>query len=288
MRSNLHSVFNLKSAGLLFCSLWSLPSIIQAGLNDTGIVDFGDKTSYTLQTEPDDYPGQDARFGRDAAAAAGQLKKTGGGASGFDFTKLDARGRPLPADAASWSCVRDNNTGLIWEVKTDDGGLRDASHTYGWYDPNPKTNGGHPGEPFDPARPNNLTSKKFVGRCSGGILCNSHHYAKAVNAGKLCGFTNWRLPNRAELRSLVDYSKSGQAGTGKPYTLSDPAVHKGSVHATIDNDYFPNTPYQWFWSSTPYAQDPEYAWRVYFFDGGDANGSKYFAKHVRLVRDASR
>ena len=25
-----------------------------------------------------------------------------------------------------WSCVRDNDTGLYWEVKTNDGGLRDV------------------------------------------------------------------------------------------------------------------------------------------------------------------
>ena len=40
------------------------------------------------------YPRQDARFGRDAAQAAGQLlpAKTGGGAAGFDFTPHDADG----------------------------------------------------------------------------------------------------------------------------------------------------------------------------------------------------
>ncbi len=56
------------------------------------------------------HPRQDGRFGRDAQAGAGE--------AGFDFTKLDASGDPLEADASAWSCVRDNVTGLIWEVKT--------------------------------------------------------------------------------------------------------------------------------------------------------------------------
>jgi hypothetical protein len=32
-----------------------------------------------------------------------------------------------------WSCVRDNVTGLIWEVKTDSGSA--DSNTTGWYAP---------------------------------------------------------------------------------------------------------------------------------------------------------
>jgi hypothetical protein len=30
--------------------------------------------------------------------------------------------------------VRDNVTGLVWEVKTADGGLRDQKWSYTWYD----------------------------------------------------------------------------------------------------------------------------------------------------------
>ncbi len=36
------------------------------------------------------------------------------------YTKLDAAGNDLPTGATEWTCVRDNDTGLIWEVKTDD------------------------------------------------------------------------------------------------------------------------------------------------------------------------
>jgi len=39
------------------------------------------------------------------------------------YTKLDASGNDLPDSATSWVMVRDNMTGLIWEVKTDDGSI---------------------------------------------------------------------------------------------------------------------------------------------------------------------
>lgn len=80
-------------------------------------------------------PRQDARYGRDAAAAMGRLVKIGGGKDGFDFTRLcmngDAEGEgdcplepPLPADPENpeptdWACVRDNVTGLTWTLGND-------------------------------------------------------------------------------------------------------------------------------------------------------------------------
>ena len=82
-------------------------------------------------------------------------------------------GRPLT------SCVRDNITGLIWEGKTDDGGLRDKDNTY--------TNLG------------------------GGAATDTSGYVAAVNALNLCGFSDWRLPTRNELINLVDYGKTGIA-----------------------------------------------------------------------------
>ena len=36
------------------------------------------------------------------------------------YIKLDSSGNDLPDKATEWFMVRDNTTGLIWEVKTDD------------------------------------------------------------------------------------------------------------------------------------------------------------------------
>ncbi len=46
------------------------------------------------------------------------------------YLKLDAGGNELPANATNWSCVKDKDTGLIWEAKSDDGGLRDRDWRY--------------------------------------------------------------------------------------------------------------------------------------------------------------
>jgi hypothetical protein len=50
------------------------------------------------------------------------------------YTKLDASGNDLPDEATEWVMVRDNVTGLIWEVKTDDGSIHDRDNTYTWQD----------------------------------------------------------------------------------------------------------------------------------------------------------
>ena len=66
------------------------------------------------------------------------------------YTKLDATGEDLPDDAESWTMVRDNVTGLIWEVKVNDPNhLRHQGHSYTWYNTDPATNGGYAG--FDGA-----------------------------------------------------------------------------------------------------------------------------------------
>jgi hypothetical protein len=128
-------------------------------------------------------------YGRDAKAAASTLIKIGGGEGGFDFTKLDNAGNPLPASATSWACVKDNNTNLIWENKTTDGGLRDWNKSYSWYSSDSTTNGGNAGFNINPN--------------------NTQAYATAVNATNLCGASDWRLPDHGELQSIVHYGQSG-------------------------------------------------------------------------------
>ncbi len=40
-----------------------------------------------------------------------------------------------PSDNASHSCLRDTQSGLIWELKTDQEGLHDWRNTYSWFNP---------------------------------------------------------------------------------------------------------------------------------------------------------
>jgi len=73
---------------------------------------------------------------------------------------------------------------------------------------------------------------------------------------------DWRLPARMELDSIVDY--------GRSFPAIDPVF---DCQASF------------YWSATPYAGDPAYAWGIYGNDGGDHwldKGNKYY---VRCVHD---
>lgn len=245
-------------AGLLAALL--LPGLTAAaGLNDTGITQCADATQNNLFCPQPSFPSQDADAGRDAQTG---LTKVGGGSAGFDFTKLDSTGAPLDPGAATWDCVRDNVTGLIWEVKTDDGGLRDKDWTYTWCNNTGGANGGSAGV---------CDTDSGVGSdaCANNARCDTEKFVTDVNAlnPKLCGYADWRMPTVEELHGIADYS---------------------GVSPAIDAIYFPRTSIWWYWSASPYASNANFAWGV-FFGGNDSSLSlpaqKSGNQFVRLVRD---
>jgi hypothetical protein len=79
----------------------------------------------------------------------------------------------------------------------------------------------------------------------------------------LAGHSDWRLPNRNELQSIVDYSRYNPA---------------------IDTTFFPDTVAAPYWSSTTRANDTSGAWYVSFYDGLVSIYSKYNDIYVRAVR----
>ncbi|WP_186442918.1 Lcl domain-containing protein [Desulfobotulus alkaliphilus] len=220
-----------------------------------------------LESPVADHPGQDADFGRDAAARAGRLSKKGSGAAGFDFTRLGQNGQPLAiqnrgwsdtgseAEGTQWACVQDNHTGLIWEVKAKEG-LRSREHTYSWYNPDNTSNGGEAGT-------------QNGGACTGSS-CDTLSYVQTVNSQGLCGFTDWRMPTRNELLSLVYFNSS-----------SGPQ---------IDVNHFPNTrghsDESDYWTASPVASSTPLAWTVFFNTGLLSNDAKSAANPLRLVRSA--
>ncbi|MBK1694654.1 hypothetical protein CKO09_07870 [Chromatium weissei] len=199
-------------------------------LNDTGITSCSDDTQNGLDCAVAGFPSQDAEFG----------------SNGFDFTAIDSSGdATTPTSGANpHPCVRDNVTGLIWEVKTDDGGLRDKDNTYTWYD---SIAGG----------------TANGGSCAGSTNCDTEKYVADVNAAGLCGFNDWRMPTVKELYSIV---------------------HFGGNDPAINTTYFPNTTSDFFWSGSPYVKNSDDAWFVRLVGGYAATYGRNSNYHVRLVR----
>jgi hypothetical protein len=221
-------------------------------MNDSGIDWCATATANFLACPVAGYPGQDAQYGRDVSH-----DDDADGHAGFSFAKLDPNGEVLPATASAWSCVRDGVTGLTWEVKTDDGGLRDKDWIYSWYNPDSATNGGRPGTPdgtdscYDPDR------------------CDTLKFVADVNDVGLCGASDWRLPTREELRSIADYSRF------------NPAIDNAWLGPTKFSIYEGESGY---WSSSPYAPVANMAYAIQPYQGSIAQNYTFVPYSARLVR----
>lgn len=167
------------------------------------------------------------------------------------YLKLGADGKPLPDDAAIWACVQDSDNGLIWEVKSSDGSLHDKNNSYSW---------------FQPASNEAFQGVANGGQCKGNAGCDTQSYAQAVNARSYCGYSDWRLPTREEMLSIVNFEKI-------------------SSTVLINRDYFPETLPSWYWTASTNENHPEHAWYVLFRNGIAINDLKARPKHIRLVRN---
>ena len=171
--------------------------------------------------------------------------------------------------AKDWACTKDSKTGLIWEVKTTDGGLRDWNKTYTNYTTDyPKCD-------------NNAHGISCEGTGKLGDSTNTDGFVTAINSQSLCGASNWRLPTIEELEGLV-YCSSGEYNRG--LGCKDHWWYLTESTA-INETYFPNTNAWSFWSSTPHANDSySRALSVFFRDGYSFGYFKDGSYNVRLVR----
>lgn len=185
-----------------------------------------------------------------------------------DFTKIANNGTALAAaarlgnGAGDWACTRDNATGLVWEVKTADGGLRGHKHTYAWFNTDPEVNGGNAG--FYGADTCGGTLSAYKNRC------NTATYVAAVNAAALCGHTDWRMPQTEELRALADFGPSGD-------------------RPAIDPAWFPNMPEPFFWSASTLAGIYLDTWfAIDTSDGRRCGSAKEGVYGVQIVRGGKK
>ena len=247
---------------------FSTPPIYKTPLNDTGTTScvyvsygpclndnqpppglntcayYGD--SYRRGACTDSSMPEDARFGRDS-----RQNDSADGLAGFSFTKISKKGQPLAPNARVWSCVKDNVTGLMWEMKTSNKGLHDKRWTYSWYEPRMQMNGHNPGI-------------MGGGKCPNKYECDTYHYPLIVNQQGLCGYDDWRIPSINELTNLSLFNQTH---------LLDPNYFPDSKKLNVT-----------YWSSTSGSGDV--AW--YFDNLGDNDvfdlGEKSERHHLRLVR----
>ena len=149
------------------------------------------------------------------------------------FEKLSADGRvmsPNEGYADGVRVIHDRNTDLYWEVKSpDSGAVNYCQDTY----------------TFEEA----------------GI------YAERLNKTSYGGYSDWRVPNKDELRSIIDYSRSGIA---------------------VDTSVFENCKAADYWTRNVYGLQPYLAWVIFFGFGSGIAKSMKTGRLVIAVRGGNK
>lgn len=94
---------------------------------------------------------------------------------------------------------------------------------------------------------------------------------------KLCGYSDWRLPNKVELKSMIHFSRA----------IPSDWLNYGSGNSrtpVCDGACFVNVQADSYWSSSPYTSNLFGAWYVDFNDGVVGASGKTFVNYVWPVR----
>jgi hypothetical protein len=158
------------------------------------------------------------------------------------------------------NCVKDYSTGLVWEGKSANPSLITyAERIFTNYDDTSSLQVRAGASTY-----RTPTSSEI------NAVTNTVGYKNAVNGFALCGFSDWRLPTKAELLTLVDTSVPSESGPPR-----------------INSTWFPNTSHLYFWTSEPSVTRSFYAWYVVFWNGMAVEGYRDSSNgHIRLVRSS--
>lgn len=185
----------------------------------------------------------------------------------FDMTRFSADGSAYKGNGnyleQPWACARDNKSGLTWEVKTATPGLHAATNTYTWYSSLENKDSILEGKPY-----------AGVGRQNGGVCtgsnCDTEAFVAAVNAERLCGFSDWRLPSKDELGSIVDAT----------VRIPGPTAPKELVNVQNAKSGY--------WTSTNFHMLNTSAWVWRFDHGADFIAEKSEPRYVMLVHGTAK
>ncbi|NVK24785.1 MAG: DUF1566 domain-containing protein [Gammaproteobacteria bacterium] len=221
-------------------------------LHDTGVTECYDNIA-VIDCGNANFPMQDADTGRDEISDL--LDKSGAGPRSFDFTKFDVNGDELPNDSLVYSCVRDNFTGFIWEVKQPSTTprfttLRSVDNYYTMDDSGP---------PLE--------------TCPSEEDCTVQEYIEFVNEQTYCGGANWRIPTYMELLNLLDY-----------YDIDQESL--------LPSEFFPYTPdeaelgHKFYWVSDTSAEGggDGFNWVIDLATGDDSVIAESQFAYVILIR----
>lgn len=205
------SFHTAKQLGILCCGVALISNSLAAGtsvaLNDTGSVWCMDLESGIFSSECTGSL-QDPEYGRDAIASSDI-----DGEAGFRFIRVchngqtagrgDCPKKPVLGNApTNWGCTYDATTRLLWEMKSNDGSIRDRSRTF-----------------------TNLTP----GRSGYGSQEDADGLAAQANLERLCTHQEWFVPSYSELASIYVSREFSQTD----YPL-DPAFFPEAATSSIN------------------------------------------------------
>lgn len=170
------------------------------------------------------------------------------------YLKIKANGSLLPDNANVWACVIDTKNKLMWEVKTKKKGIHNRNNKYRW--------GG-----------------KTALDYGGNRYTDWNSLVNGSNQKRLCGFSNWRVPSKDELSTIVE-CKGGMNMGGSAGCFS----WLKNTRPTINMVYFPYTNNYFYWSSSTHDNSNDAAWSFSFGQGGGHFIFRNSGLHLRLVR----